>query len=151
MPTQEILDSMDTRRVGAMTLIQSKPGQSTARNIRGVGCKIYNFSDPNAAVKLAAIDAGVAKLADKGYPLPKQITFLLSNEAQGFLRAPTEAYARNKAGTLEVSIFLGINAVYDGGQVQGALGIAHKLDRKKKGTYTTTVVVHEIGMSCTTC
>lgn len=145
MPSQSVLDSMDTRRVGAMNLIQSVPGQSMARNIRGIGCVIYNYGDPNAQTKISAIDAGVALLATKGYALPNRITFLLSNTAQGFNKAPTEAYARNKRGEVAVNVFLGVNAVWDGGAVVGSEGIAHKLDRKKKGTYSTTVVVHELG------
>jgi hypothetical protein len=145
MPQQSVLDSMAVRKQGHMTTVSAGGAATgTARNIRGIGCRIYDYGDDAADAKLAAIDAAVALLVEKGYALPKTITFHLSSHFEGMAKAPTEAFARAKDGSVAVEVFLGLNAIYSAPTAQSE-GIAHKVKQYGIGDYTTTVVVHELG------
>ncbi len=144
MPQQSILDSMASRQQGHVVTVSSGGNPtSTARNVRGIGCRIFNYGDGAAQAKMLAIDAAVVLLAGKGYPLPKTITFHLSSR-NDTLKAPTEAFARKQDGSVGVEVFLGPNAMFSP-PTPVSEGIAHKIKQYAIGDYTTTVVVHELG------
>ena len=139
---------MDARRTGFVgTLSTASTATVSSRTIGGVTCSIHDYGDGDATAKKDAIAEAVQILTDKGYPLPNTITFHLSNLAEGWNKAPTEAFARAKDGSVSTEVFLGVNAVYGTGAAPGSPqeGIAHKVHQYNLGDYTTAVCVHELG------
>lgn len=148
MPQQQILDAMASRKQGFTTMLSTaSAADESTRNVGGVSCRILNYGDDNGDTKIAAIDAAVKLLTDKGYNLPNTVSFHLSSHSEGFQKAPTEAFARTKNGAVGVDVFLGVNSIYSAQALQQGLkeGIAHKLNNYGLGDYTTAVAVHELG------
>jgi hypothetical protein len=145
MPSQPVLDAMSQRKQGHVATVTGGGAPTTSgRNVRGIGCVIKNYGDPNADAKMKAIDEAITILVNKGYNLPKTITFHLSSHNAGFQKAPTEAFARKNDGNVGVEVFLGVNAVYSL-PTPTSEGIAHKVHQYNLGNYVTTVAVHELG------
>lgn len=143
MPSDSVLESMAQRQQGHITTVSATAATSTGRNVRGIGCKIYNYGDANAEAKIKAIDEAIGILVSKGYALPNTITFHLSSRSDN-PKAPTEAFGRKRDGSVGVDVFLGVNAMFSAPTPQSE-GIAHKIKQYSLGDYTTTVVVHELG------
>jgi len=141
MTKQAKLDGMASIKLGQKTALGL--AQSSTGNLHGVSCTINNYGDPNYATKLKAVAEGVRILKKKGYALPDKIAFHLSSDSTN-PKAPTVAYARKQDNTVNVEVFLGVNASYSEPTPMSE-GIAHKVHKAGLGDYTTTVVVHELG------